>query len=503
MLKYPYYKDNPRLNLVKIKTVRDEIEYYSNCKKIDGIFYVKGIDLDYIDGEWVMKSFQTYDHELKKSVNSSRGLLHGIVAISDDKKLSFGYFSPNPYTNCHVIDQNGNMYNCINYNILNPKYYRERYCDGLYYDITNMSLEGIRNLSKKINYLNNADHVYNVEDNKDLFNRAIELYENSKILLDRDIKYLSNYIKDITFGVELETINGTLPQHIMNKYGIIICKDGSLKDRDNRYPPEYVTVPLKGAKGLQTLRNISKEISLRSDFDIKCSYHIHIGGMNIDRIFITSLFKLCTKIQDDVFQMFPYYKTDPTGIKEKNYCKKLPDLLSSFGTKEFNTYINQSYEDIFKFLTGGHNFSPDYNKHAKINPWGGEKWNIKTRYYWVNFVNPLFGKRDTIEFRLHTPTLNSDKIINWLVMCVAIIKFAESNVKDCISSKKISFKDVLNIYSTSRKTSYGMHLSKKLIDYYMLRVAQFKKDIDNGDRLSMYEITNDSSFSFNISKLNS
>lgn len=500
MLKYPYYKDNPKLKLITVKTVHGQTEYFSNCKKIGEDYYVKGIDLEYIDGTWVFRNQCIFDYETKKYVKNRHGLTHGIVSFNNNIPV-MGYFSRNPYKNCFIRLRNGETWTFIDYNLL-PLYYKEKYSEGVYYDTTGWSDDKIKILTRKTLSINNANHVYNVEDNIDFFQNAINLYNNSIIPIDKDIKYLSKYIKDITFGVELETINGTLPQHIMNKYGVMICKDGSLKDEDGRYPPEYVTVPLKGAKGLQTLRNISKEIAKRSDIDIKCSYHVHLGGMNIDRIFIVSLFNLCCKIQNDVFKMFPYYKTDPSGVKEKNYCKKLPGILSTFGTKNFNHYINQSYEDIYTFLSGGFKMDRRYNRKNRINPWGGEKWNIKTRYYWVNFINPLFGKRDTIEFRLHTPTLNSDKIINWLMMCAAMVKYAQANTLDCISNKKISFEDVLGVYGDVYKKSYAYHLSNRLIAYYNNRVNYFKNDFEKGDILSSEELYKDNDFEFNISKLN-
>ena len=499
MLKYPYYQDNPKLKLVVVQTVHGTTEYLSNCKKYPEGYLVKGKDLDLVNDVWVKKEKLIFDYETKSYVTSVLKLIKGIIGFDVNNNPIYGYFSPNPYNNCYIVYK-GRTQTFINVNFL-PSNYVEKISAGVYYNITELSAQDIRQLSVKKLALDNANHVYNAEDNMAFFTKAIELYEHSTIPLDKDIKYLSTYIKDFTFGVELETINGTLPQHIMNKYGVIICKDGSIKDDRGKYPPEYVTVPLKGAKGLQTLRNLSKEISKRSSVDIKCSYHVHIGGMDIDRIFMVSLFNLCTKIQDDVFKMFPYYKTKPEGIKEKNYCKKLPYILSSCGSSNFNTYINSSFEDIYMFLSGGVKMCGDFNRKNKHNPWGGEKWTIKTRYYWVNFVNPLFGKRDTIEFRIHTPTLNSDKIINWLMMCIAIIKFAETKVKVCISKNKIPFTDVLNIFSLMRKSSYSLFLTRKLKEYYNNRVEYFAKDFKNGDYISEKELLSDDTFEFNISKI--
>lgn len=513
MLKYPYYKDNPKLKLSVVVTVHGTKEYFSNCRKFPDGYYVKGVDLvEDAQGKWVKPKLRPVkvapvvktiiDHETGKEVESTSGLRSGIVGFDEKNKPIYGYYTPNEYKNVIVILQREGKCNVISESILNPANFQEKYSEGVYYETTGWRKDSIEDLKRKDLAIDNNRHNYNIEDDPNIYARAIKLYENSNIPLDNDIKYLSNYIKGVSFGVELETINGILPKHILAKYGVIICKDGSIKDRNGHYPPEYVTVPLIGAKGLQTLRNLSKEIALRSDIDIKCSYHVHIGGMNIDRVLMVALFRLCSKIQNDVFRMFPYYKTEPNGFKEKNYCKKLPAVINAYGAKDFNDYINNSYQDICTFLSGGHRLDMDFNRKAKINPWGGEKWNIKTRYYWVNFVNPVFGKRDTIEFRIHTPTLNADKIINWLMMCIAIIKYAETNPKDCVTTKKVTFTDVLSHYGNSRGTSFGNHLSKRLIEYYENRVEYFKKDFERGDYQSNRELVEDQKFEFNISSLN-
>ncbi len=87
------------------------------------------------------------------------------------------------------------------------------------------------------------------------------------------------------------------------------------------------------------------------------------------------------------------------------------------------------------------------------------------------------------------------------MMCVAIIKYAENNTKECISSDKITFEEVLGVYKGLRSTSYAANLSNRLIDYYRDRVKYFKKDLDRGDFISEAEIRDDNNYKFNISKI--
>lgn len=506
-LRYPYYESNPDLDLQTVTTIDGNTEYKINCSLLeDEQYYVKGVHLDYnlARSRWVKIKqsakplTKVLDHETGQMVDYTGSLYKGIVSIDDDFKPVYGYFTPNPHKNCVVVlASNGSHQHCIDFEILPITRFFEQYSSGYYLEVVNPTETLLKQLTRKTTTINHGRNSYNVEDNPQQFANSIELYNKTVLPLDKDIMQVARFIKGITFGAEIECINGTLPQHIMAKYGVIICKDGSTRSGDV-YPPEFVTVPLKGAKGLQTLRNLSAEISKRCDIDIRCSLHLHIGGMEITRIFMVSLYRLCYKIQNDVFKMFPYYKTEPKGIKEKNYCKKLLNILRPYSNGNFNGYINESFADIYTMLSGGIKMDAHHNIKSKVNPWGSNKWDIKTRYSWVNFINPIFGKHDTIEFRIHTPTTNADKMINWLLMCSAIVKYAELNTEKCISSSRIKFTEVLDHYEKSNPSEYTKTLSKGLRAYYKDRCDYFKADYDRADYVSSKELNDDINFKFNI-----
>lgn len=503
-LKYPYYRDEPTLSLVKVTTASGETEYKSNCRRLgDGLFYVKGIDLQYDEriGDWVLSktSAPVLDYETGKMVTMLTNMIQGIVSIDNNGVPTLGYFTRNPLNNVLVYTKRG-QYWCLNVSLVDalPAMFSECYSDGTYYQLGQDFTPSAAALRKKVLGKNHGHSVYNIEDDKRAFKSAIDIYDSWNPPISKELKAIARYIPDLTFGAELECISGTLPAHILARNGLIICKDGSTKDGNGSYPPEFVTVPLKGAKGLQTLINLSQEIEKRCGIDIKCSYHLHTGGTEITRVFMVSLYRLCFKIQNDVFKMFPFYKTNPEGIKEKNYCKKLMNIIKPFGDKNFNEYINQSFFDLYSMLSGGVQMDANYNVKAKLNPWGDHKWEMKTRYFWVNFTNPIFGKHDTIEFRIHTPTLNADKIINWLFMCNAIIKFADVYTERCIKLNKISFEEVLDYYSLQYKTPQADQLTANLKAYYNDRVEYFAKDLRSGNVTSPEEMANDAKFNFKI-----
>ena len=54
------------------------------------------------------------------------------------------------------------------------------------------------------------------------------------------------------------------------------------------------------------------------------------------------------------------------------------------------------------------------------------KWQISTRYFWVNFINMLCYKiNKTVEFRLLRPSYNMEKISFWIYTFNAILTFSE------------------------------------------------------------------------------
>lgn len=57
------------------------------------------------------------------------------------------------------------------------------------------------------------------------------------------------------------------------------------------------------------------------------------------------------------------------------------------------------------------------------DPNGNQKWNIKYRYLVFNVIPLLFGNKQTIEFRIHTPTYDVNKIMPFIFMNALMINF--------------------------------------------------------------------------------
>jgi len=110
----------------------------------------------------------------------------------------------------------------------------------------------------------------------------------------------------------------------------------------------------------------------------------------------------------------------------------------------------------------------------------------------------IFSERGTAESRLSSATLNPQKMINWLFMCLAIIKYTEYNQQKIITSpEKITFTGVLNHYREFFKgDKTASFLSEYLIAYYEEKCRIFARDFKEGDYVSNHDLTKDKKYSF-------
>jgi hypothetical protein len=485
-----YYSDNPDLGIKTVTTAAGEKEYRRNCKPIKGQYYVINKTCFLIGDTWYRVDSGLIAEDAEKGgwfllSKMPEDMMRGYVSLADKK---IGYFSRNPYKNVVIGGTS-----VISEEVALDGGYVEDKSTGMYVRKGDAS-------DKITNALDHTHKGYNIEDNKMEYPLKIKLYDEYPTKINEQIKEYAALLGDTTFGAELECQKGYLPNHMQARMGIVVCRDGSLKDEKGMPGPEFVTIPLKGEKGIQTLVDICKALSIRTEIGLNCSLHLHLGNINTDRRFMVGLYRLCHKIQNEIFQMFPYYKANPDGIKHKNYNQKLPTLqIYTFpdieDTKGLNKFIDLSYRKIFLWLAEGHveldlNLAKKVYKHPSPN-----KWERHMRYFWMNSMNVIFSDRNTIEFRVHTPTTNAQKVFNWLFICNAIVRFAEENAEKIITTpRKITLSEILRYYT--RFGEKGQTLSEYLISYVRSRKEEFYRDYEKGDYVSKWDITEDKSYVF-------
>lgn len=491
------YRDDPRLGLKVITTVNGEKEYRRNCKLIKEKYYSMNEDCFFIDELWYRKEsgLIEFDHEKKQWVlKAGTSLIHGVVAFDKGQAVK-GYFTANVYTNCKISHESFGNINCINSDILKENGYFEDVGTCKWYDRKRVDNSAFKRMMTIRNEVNHHTKGYNIEDNAAEFDRKKQSYADWPTKISPTVRKYAKLLEGLTFGAEVETSEGNLPDTTQYKSGVVVCRDGSITSA------EYVTVPMAGPKGVQNLVDLSKELVDRTNIDMGCSLHYHFGNIPLDRLHLITLYTLGYKIQDDIFKMFPYYKTDHRGVKKKNYCQKLKKMqihpLKDFTKEGYDQYVGEVYRRIYMFLSDGHEPGPDNNRRLQQHPIA-QKFNRPSRYYWLNLQNMIFSERGTAEFRLHTATTNSVKMIAWLFICAAITKFAEDNVQRILSEPgTIPFKDILNYYrDTYKDNKTAALLSEYLNAYYESRCKVFAKDHEKGDLISEHDLKGDKKFTF-------
>lgn len=250
--------------------------------------------------------------------------------------------------------------------------------------------------------------------------------------------------KNYTLGVEIETIGGIVPFYIRNDLLISAHYDGSMRDENGQKNKggEYVTSILKNDKGFFELKKILYELGRRCKINKTCSIHVHLGGMIFNKQFIVLAYKLGYILQNELYAMMP--KSRSTG----EYCRPIYLLKNKFSHNSSDKYtkeewdkdLTKSYNEIVKIISGiGVNPGSKINKklnHPRGRFCGYDR--SSPRYWWLNFVPSLFtieeGRKHTLEFRMHSATLNYEKVKNWILICMAFVYFIENNPRKIIES---------------------------------------------------------------------
>lgn len=430
-----------------------------SCILIAGEYYEKNVDCFNIDGRWYRKGNPRiyFDDILGEWRKITPFVVEGITDYDKDTETyKCGKFEKTFEGDYYIETQYGKIVVCSKelFNRI-PKIFDKG--NGCFYDKKRAySVAFNEGISKHGNaYIYSFDRLYNSESLIDIFSKV----DNSKYidkLITPDFK--SSVINKYTFGFEIETSAGIIPEYKCKELGLIPLRDGSISGH------EYTTIPMRGMDGVNLLANQMRELKNSCLINKDCSVHLHLGGFPLDESKILSLYNLCYNLQDEIGTLFPYYIYRSGSYKSngKDYCKQLPQEMSS---------IRMLYEYLAE---GNASWSGDFNRPHPNDPRRDRKWEVHSRYFYVNFINMLFGdKVKTVEFRVHNATTNIDKLVNWLYICMAILNYAENHVTvsgvslmDVISySYDSSVSDILSSYIDKRK-DYNRMCLKKYNDTY-------------------------------------
>lgn len=449
----------------------------SSCRLIDGNYYLIGNvniensgDVFLINKRYIRIDNLVYNHTIKKYTLPSKNLIEGIVSFDDYNNSKIGYFEKNMLYNVVLFNEKQEMFCCLNKAII-PLCYREEISTGYYFHISLKRTKDFKNLINVSREIKES-LPYDSRGITDRFKTKFE--KNYKPTITNSVKTYSSILKDYTFGLEFETIIGVLPKEKMEVLPLIPLRDGSISGL------EYVTIPLNGELGLQALIDSVEELKSKTLFDNSCALHYHIGGIPRTPEFILAFYKISSFFQDEIFSMFPLYKKYNFGVKRKNYSKpflvnKINSLMDSCIDIKNKDQVNRNFNVLFKYLSEGYGFEQYGNDLNNVlehprDPNGNQKWNINTRYYANNMIPLIFGNKQTIEFRIHTPTYDIHKIINFLLFNIYMIDFAAMNTKQILENPSFfvkidNFREFIKIYLKDIKLNNSS--KRTLIDYHL------------------------------------
>lgn len=426
----------------KVITVSGAEHYRTECRLINREYYLIGVnevensgDVYLIDGRYVRSSTGriVFNHSIGSYQVKNDNLLYGIINMDGNCIFTMGYFNRD-IENQFLIDKDKVTYTCINDKIINRSF-REEISSGNFYHIS-LKKASQFNLIKKVSRDVKESFPY---DSKGIMNRFIDRYNNKyNPVINNTISKFSKVLNGLSFGFEFESVKGIIPRNKLEQLPLIPLRDGSIEGL------EYVTIPLEGGKGIKALMDCVKELNKRTIYDNSCSMHLHIGNIPRTPAFILAFYKVISFYQDEIFSMFPLYKKYNFEVKRKNYSKEFPvnklNFIMDPSIDEDNTSsLNKNFNVLFSHLADRTSFY-DYDcdlKNVHSHPAdqnGNQKWNIKNRYYAVNFIPLIFGNKETIEFRIHTPTYDIDKILNFLLINSYLINFTIENQKTILKN---------------------------------------------------------------------
>ena len=219
---------------------------------------------------------------------------------------------------------------------------------------------------------------------------------------------LAEELASSTFGVELETSGGLIPLNEVLDNNFYPLRDGSIGGI------EFTSGVLHGLNGLKSIDKFTDIAEKQVNITTNESFHVHIRTEIMTKIHFMRIYRLIYELQDEIFSMFPagMGKTSLFKRSGKDYALKIPN------------YAGQTFADIYNMYGGRRfdGFGEDTAPHPSDSN-RNSKWHINTRYMFCNFVATLFNSANTVEFRIHPPTMDQDKIKLWVLLCKSIVQY--------------------------------------------------------------------------------
>jgi len=295
---------------VKVTTIFGNTVSKKNCISINGEYYEKNIDCFNIEGRWFRKGNpRIYFDDLKQGWRKiNPNVTEGIIGYNQaNSSYSYGKFEKEFECDYNIYTQYGMSVVCSKelFDSI-PKIFSKQ--DGAFFDY---KYAYSRNFDKSKDrqgsaYIYSFERLYNSENLIGKFSQVDNSKYTEKLI---NINKYDKLIDKYSFGFEIETSAGILPEYKCKQLGLIPLRDGSISGH------EYTTIPMKGIDGVNLLANQMRELKGNCSINRDCSVHLHLGGYPLEKTKILDLYNLCYSLQNEIGELFPYYVYNTSKYK--------------------------------------------------------------------------------------------------------------------------------------------------------------------------------------------
>lgn len=202
---------------------------------------------------------------------------------------------------------------------------------------------------------------------------------------------------ELTFGIEIETVapdstirndrlrigsyhNGTQVPYL--PAGWTAERDGSIRTPDGYHACEIVSPVLKGAEGLAQVAEVVRTLEAKGHrVNVSCGVHVHVGWKR--EWPADALARLVTIVA---------------------YCERGLYAITGSKSRERGTYCG-----------GVRRYGNEKDAKPALD---------RNRYHALNLTNLANGRRETVEFRVFSGSLNATKVVGWIQVCLGLVERA-------------------------------------------------------------------------------
>ena len=315
-------------------------------------------------------------------------------------------------------------------------------------------------------YTINKDMYQEVSHRSKVYESIIDMQKAPEIFEE-----LSKCFEDVTIGCEVETNFGSIPNQYLNLFGFCPVRDGSIDGW------EYINYPYNSsANDLWKLYQFFDVCGKFTTANDQCSLHYHIGNVPNTKEFMVSIYTLVYSLQQELHQICLPYKKDARYLAKKRDMKDHCQALLPLFCTDKSTSLNQKMDNIASFFNEMQ--VVDYNPKNKprYHLRDRNKWDTHSRYYILNMIPLLFKDGSgTVEFRLRHGTVNKYDAFYWLLICNALIRFADKKSEEILQLRyKYELADVFH-------EVYPPDIARKLSAIVAINKAQYETCKITGD----------------------